>query len=832
MTGLCAKTIRIVVTAMLIAGASSIMFPTGRARAAVSPAWETVTPPAVTAFSGVSVLDERHVWAVDTTGSVWFFDGSTWAAQPGAPATALRGVSAAAEDDAWAVGDMLGGGPAVYHFNGSTWASLTTGNVPGQAYNGVFALDADHAWAAGGGGTCISWNGTQWSQESFAPPPGPIGNMYGVYALDADNVWIVGSAGQIFHYVTGLGWTQEVSGTTADLYSVYAVDSNNVFAVGSGGTVLRYQGSWQSSSITPSDLHSVSGVDATHVWACGQSGEIWRFNGTTWAQETSGAVQDLKSVCAVDQVRAWAVGDQGTILSRGYPAPTVASITPSSGANNVTVNVTNLAGTNLRAGATVKLRRSGQADITATAVAVVSETKIICSLNLSGKAAGAWYVVITNSDGRSATAAGAFTITAAPAVQDTWYLAEGSTAWGFDTYISVVNPNSTAVNCDITYMIAGAANQVSTVRMEANSRATIFPGDQLGEKDFSTKIVCREGKTICADRTMMWTGTGSTRPEAHSSVGVNAPANRWYLPEGSSAWGFECWLLVQNPNPQPATITLMYMTEGDGPVYVDKEVPANSRGSFSMGDDLGQKDASIMVTSNRPVIPERAMYRYDRREGHDSIGTTAAADSFYLAEGTTAWGFTTFILVQNPSNSANTVTVTYMTPEGPVTQPQITVESNSRKTIRVNDTLINKDFSTRVDGSQPLIAERAMYWTTGAGEACHDSIGMSAPHTTFYLPDGGAYPDVETWTLVQNPNDTAVSVEVKYLRASGDAVSFIETIPANSRKTYNMGETGIADGDAGIVVTSKTAGKKIMCERAMYFYGRSAGTDTIGGYSD
>jgi hypothetical protein len=35
-----------------------------------------------------------------------------------------------------------------------------------------------------------------------------------------------------------------------------------------------------------------------------------------------------------------------------------------------------------------------------------------------------------------------------------------------------------------------------------------------------------------------------------------------------------------------------------------------------------------------------------------------------------------------------------------------------------------------------------------------------------------------------------------------------------------------------IMVTPKTAGKKIMVERAMYWENRGAGTDTIGGYSD
>ena len=79
--------------------------------------------------------------------------------------------------------------------------------------------------------------------------------------------------------------------------------------------------------------------------------------------------------------------------------------------------------------------------------------------------------------------------------------------------------------------------------------------------------------------------------------------------------------------------------------------------------------------------------------------------------------------------------------------------ANSRKTIRVNDApaehrLLDAGAAARL----PIIAERAMYWDNGTGEACHDSIGMSSAHTTFYLPDGQTSDGRETWTLVQNPN--------------------------------------------------------------------------------
>ena len=82
---------------------------------------------------------------------------------------------------------------------------------------------------------------------------------------------------------------------------------------------------------------------------------------------------------------------------------------------------------------------------------------------------------------------------------------------------------------------------------------------------------------------------------------------------------------------------------------------------------------------------------------------------------------------------------------------------------------------------------------------------------------------------MQNPNGEAVEVEISYLTPTGAGnVVKIETIPANSRRTFNMLEHSGINGRAAILVTSKTPDKKTMVERAMYWNSRGAGTDTIG----
>jgi PKD repeat protein len=92
------------------------------------------------------------------------------------------------------------------------------------------------------------------------------------------------------------------------------------------------------------------------------------------------------------------------------PAPTIAGITPNSGYADSVVQIADLAGTGFLNGATVRLTRMGYPDIVATGVSVVSPSRIACTFDLAGRAAGPWTVVVTNPDGQSATLPQGFTV--------------------------------------------------------------------------------------------------------------------------------------------------------------------------------------------------------------------------------------------------------------------------------------------------------------------------------------------------------------------------------------------------------------------------------------
>ena len=100
-----------------------------------------------------------------------------------------------------------------------------------------------------------------------------------------------------------------------------------------------------------------------------------------------------------------------TATTAPLAAPTVSGITPNSGMAGATVNITGIAGTNFRSGATVRLGR-GDATIIGSIVTIVSVSNITCRFVIPPNAAtGAWNVTVINTDSQSGIMTNGFSIT-------------------------------------------------------------------------------------------------------------------------------------------------------------------------------------------------------------------------------------------------------------------------------------------------------------------------------------------------------------------------------------------------------------------------------------
>ncbi|MBC7248215.1 MAG: FG-GAP repeat protein [Actinobacteria bacterium] len=407
-----------------------------------------------------------------------------------------------------------------------------------------------------------------------------------------------------------------------------------------------------------------------------------------------------------------------------------------------------------------------------------------------------------------------------PPLSRIWYLAEGTTAWGFETWVLVQNPNPFQVTANVTFMKPGGATQSLSVPVDGNSRFTINVNALVPESDVSTRVEAT-APVIC-ERAMYW----NNRAGGHDTIGVAAPSPTWFLAEGTTAWGFETWLSIQNPNPTATDVIITFMKPGGITQTVTLPVAGYARQTVSVNALVQESDVSTRVEAKAPVICERAMYRYGRDLGHVTIGTPSASRDWYLAEGTTAWGFEEYITVQNPNPQPAVVNVEFMLPDGTVRPFGLVVPGNARQTIGVDSLpgLGNSDLSAHLSSNVPIICERPMYWSGATSRGGHDTIGTPMPSTRWYLAEGTTAWGFEEYIMVQNPNAAGAVVSFTFMKPKGETVFLSVPVAARSRFTLKANDV-VPSSD---ISTSVLSSLPVICERVMYWRNRDGGHVSIG----
>lgn len=105
-----------------------------------------------------------------------------------------------------------------------------------------------------------------------------------------------------------------------------------------------------------------------------------------------------------------AMGYEGyAIAPLDIPAPVIQHVNPSASPPAASLELV-IDGRHFQQGATMVLSRTGQAPISASVVSVTGATTITAQVDLTGAVLGEWDVVVTNADGRTATAPVPFTV--------------------------------------------------------------------------------------------------------------------------------------------------------------------------------------------------------------------------------------------------------------------------------------------------------------------------------------------------------------------------------------------------------------------------------------
>ena len=224
---------------------------------------------------GIYVADANNVWVVGDSGTILYYNGSTWTAQTSGTSSNLNAVWGSSANSVWAVGAS----GTILFWDGTTWAAQNSGIS--TSISAVWGASSTTVWAGGSGGTILTTTngGTTWSTQATVASV-----VLSIWGTATNSVWAVGTSGGIFFY-NGATWATQISGTTVNLAAVWGTAANSIWAVGVNGTILFSNNgtTWAAqTSNTSFNLTSVWGTAANSVWAVGANGAIVFWNGSTW----------------------------------------------------------------------------------------------------------------------------------------------------------------------------------------------------------------------------------------------------------------------------------------------------------------------------------------------------------------------------------------------------------------------------------------------------------------------------------------------------------------------------------------------------------------------
>ncbi len=413
-----------------------------------------------------------------------------------------------------------------------------------------------------------------------------------------------------------------------------------------------------------------------------------------------------------------------------------------------------------------------------------------------------------------------FRNTSQPRPSTEWYLAEGCTAYGFEEYVLVQNPNPAPASVRVDFMVLDGPAATRSFTMAPRSRLTIGVNSLVPDSEVSAHV--HADLPVVVERAMYWAG----RTDGHVSPGSSHLSNDWYLAEGCTAYGFEEYVLVQNPNPASASVRVDFMVL-DGPAATRSFTMApRSRLTIGVNSLVPDSEVSAHVHADLPVVVERAMYWGGRDGGHGALGVSSPSVSWYLAEGCTAWGFEEYVLVQNPGTEPANLSVAFLKPDGTRTRRVFVLAARSRLTLDMRQFVPGSDVSTAVRSDQPVVVERAMYWPSGSRYRAggHCSAGTVTAAGNWYLAEGCTAYGFQEYVLLANVSREVAHVNLAFMRPDGTTRDFSFSVAAGARYTVAVNAVEPAK-ELSVRVTSDFP---LVVERSMYWTDNDGGTNVVG----
>ncbi len=323
-------------------------------------------------------------------------------------------------------------------------------------------------------------------------------------------------------------------------------------------------------------------------------------------------------------------------------------------------------------------------------------------------------------------------------------------------------------------------------------------------------------------------GDGVSNLQEYQSGTFPKGSFKRYFAEGAANSFFTTRLALFNPGDRPATVFLEFLGENHEIRSVIQTLIAHGRVDVTLDDTTVQQPDnafSTVIESDQPIVADRTM-SWDKSGygSHAETSIAAPGHTWYLAEGSTGGAFDLFYLLENPGDTGAGVTISYLlpAPAAPIIKHYF-VPAKSRRTIYVDTEdpgLVATDVSAQIASDQPILAERAMYYSTPtqAFAAGHEGAAGESPATSWFFAEGATGTFFDMFLLLANADTHDASVQVTYLLPSGAPIVKTYPVAAQSRLTINVDneDPRLLDTPVSSIVES-TNGVPIVAERAMWW---------------
>ncbi len=339
------------------------------------------------------------------------------------------------------------------------------------------------------------------------------------------------------------------------------------------------------------------------------------------------------------------------------------------------------------------------------------------------------------------------------------------------SFIPILNNGPATATVTASYFAGGKQVGQQTTAVAPGTRGTIYPG--RASPSLPARVAARvtSNQPVLIEQPSYFNhlseGNAGTVSGEADVVGVQQPSQDFLFAEGYTGGSFQEDLLLANFGTSAingGTLLLEYTTGAtyafpvtiaaqDQSLIDLNQLTANpaAHGGTCLSSSttcVSSQDVSIEVKAAAGFVAEREMYfhyshttSYGRALATQGVsevmgqGGPASASAYSFAEGYTNAGYDEWLTVQNPTGSAETITITLSNAKGTTYTSQVTIGAHSRYTQDIAAIVLQHLYHNG-DGfegfevsmalqskSGPFVAERPMYWNASGTQGGDDVIG-------------------------------------------------------------------------------------------------------------